>query len=161
MATSRQCVYYGMVASVYNAYCGTVATSRLCAYYGIVITSRQCVYYGMVAMLRLCADYGMVATSRQCVYYSMVSTSRLCAYCGQETSVTLMCVLRCGGYVIFMTYLGYCGRAAMSYLCMQDLASIEVIYVCNFMCYVQRVEIKLYFGELRFKKAIYYYYYYY
>ena len=36
---------------------------------------------------------------------------------------------------------------------------IEVIYVCNCMCYVQRIELKLYFGELRFKKAVYYYYY--
>ena len=38
---------------------------------------------------------------------------------------------------------------------------IGVIYVCNVMCYVQRVGLILCLGELRFGKAIYYYYYYY
>ena len=32
---------------------------------------------------------------------------------------------------------------------------IEVVYVCNSMCYVQRIELKLCFGvELRYRKAI-------
>ena len=38
---------------------------------------------------------------------------------------------------------------------------IEVVYVCKFMCYVQRGELKLCFGELPFGKVISYYYYYY
>ena len=38
---------------------------------------------------------------------------------------------------------------------------IEVVYVCNFMCYVQHVELKLFCWGIALLKTIYYYYYYY
>ena len=52
-----------------------------------------------------------------------------------------------------MAYIYFSGVIKLSKM----LTDVEVVYVCNFMCYVQRVELTLCFvlGVLRFRKDIY------